>query len=396
MKRRIRVLIVDDSVVIRKLVSDLVSAQDDLEVAGVAANGRIALSKIPQVCPDLVTLDVEMPELDGLATLAELRKTYPRLPVIMFSSQTERAAAATLDALALGANDYVAKPASASGLAAALDRVRDDLLPKLRHFGAPAVAISSGNGSVRVTAISNSMRAPAMRAGSSSRAPHGPTNSLPVAGPRPSTRVVGRAVGIDVVALGCSTGGPNALSLVFARLPADLPVPIVVTQHMPPIFTKLLADRLTANSPVKVHEARNGDVLAPGQAWLAPGDHHLTLQRVAGQVQVRLTQDPPENSCRPAVDVMFRSVASIYGGRALGVILTGMGQDGLRGCQELHDLGAQLVVQDEQSSVVWGMPGFVARAGIANLILPIDEIASEIVRRADRVALVRPRAERLI
>ena len=367
MKRRVRVLIVDDSVTIRKLVSDLVAAQPDLEVAGVAANGRIALAKIPQVCPDVLTLDVEMPELDGLQTLAELRKTHPRLPVIMFSSLTERAAAATLEALALGANDYVAKPSGASGLAGALDRVREELLPKLRHFGATSM--------------------PPVGAGAELL---GVTSRRPL--PSLSVR---RGSGVDVIALGCSTGGPNALSQVFARLPPDLPVPILITQHMPPIFTKLLADRLTANSQLKVHEARDGDVLVAGQAWLAPGEFHLGLERVAGQVRVRLNQEPPENSCRPSVDVMLRAVASVYGGRVLGVIMTGMGQDGLRGCQALHDLGAEVIVQDEASSVVWGMPGLVARAGLANAVLPLDGVTDEIIRRAGaRPPLVSAPAER--
>jgi two-component system chemotaxis response regulator CheB len=186
--------------------------------------------------------------------------------------------------------------------------------------------------------------------------------------------------GIDIIAIGCSTGGPNALSQLFAQLQPSLPVPIVITQHMPPVFTRLLAERLTSSTPFTVHEAQSGDVLVPGQAWLAPGDHHLCLYRAGHEVRIRLTEDPPENSCRPAVDVMFRSVAGVYGGRVLGVILTGMGQDGLRGCQELHDLGAGIVVQDQATSVVWGMPGLVARAGLASAIVPIGRLADELVR----------------
>jgi two-component system chemotaxis response regulator CheB len=185
-----------------------------------------------------------------------------------------------------------------------------------------------------------------------------------------------------VVAFGCSTGGPNALSQIFARLHPSLPVPVVITQHMPPIFTKLLAERLTSTTPFTVHEARDGDVLVPGQAWLAPGDHHLSLHRVGTEVRIRLTGEPPENSCRPAVDVMFRAVASVYGARTLGVILTGMGQDGLRGCQELHDLGAEIVVQDQATSVVWGMPGLVARAGLASAVVPVGRVADEVIRIA--------------
>jgi two-component system, chemotaxis family, protein-glutamate methylesterase/glutaminase len=381
MMRRTRVLIVDDSVTIRKLISDMVSAHPDLEVAGVAANGRIALAKIPQVCPDVVTLDIEMPELDGLATLAEIRKTHPLLPVIMFSSLTERAASATLDALALGANDYVTKPSGASGLAGAMQRVRDELVPKLRHFGALPVAISAAP-VIRSLPPLGSLRA----ASPSASLGPAPGHSLRAPAPAPSARSShaprAKAAGIDIVALGSSTGGPNALSQIFARLPPSLPVPVVITQHMPAVFTKLLADRLTSTTPITVHEARDGDVLVPGQAWLAPGDHHLGLYRVGREVRIRLSVEPPENSCRPAVDVMFRSVAAVYGARALGVILTGMGQDGLRGCQELHDLGAEIIVQDQATSVVWGMPGLVARAGLASSIVPVGRVADEIVRFA--------------
>jgi two-component system, chemotaxis family, protein-glutamate methylesterase/glutaminase len=418
MMRRIRVLIVDDSVTIRKLISDLVSAQPELEVAGVAANGRIALAKIPQVCPDVITLDLEMPELDGLQTLAEIRKTHPHLPVIMFSSLTERAAAATLDALSLGANDYVTKPSGASGLAGAMQRVRDELVPKLRHFGAPAVATSASPiirslapaagsslraspqfGSWRATALAGASRSAALAGASSlaapvvSSRPGPPARSLQPGPParslqpgppaaRMSNALSRPRSGIDIIAFGSSTGGPNALSQIFARLHPTLPVPVVITQHMPPIFTKLLAERLTSTTPFTVHEARDGDVLVPGQAWLAPGDHHLSLHRVGTEVRIRLTTEPPENSCRPAVDVMFRSVAAVYGGRALGVILTGMGQDGLRGCQELHDLGAEIVVQDQATSVVWGMPGLVARAGLASAVVPVGRVADEVIRLA--------------
>jgi two-component system chemotaxis response regulator CheB len=352
MMRRIRVLIVDDSVTIRKLLSDLIASQADLEVAGVAANGRIALAKIVQTSPDIITLDVEMPELDGLETLEEIRRTHPKLPVIMFSSLTERAAAATLRALSLGANDYVTKPAGSSGITGALERVQSELLPKLRYFGAPKPVIQAPQ------------RLAASPAGAARLAPAG-----------------GRRQPVDVIAIGCSTGGPNALSDIFKGLPGDLPVPILITQHMPRVFTKLLADRLTAGSKLPVHEAKHGDVLVPGQAWLAPGDYHMMLERIAGRVEVRLNQGPPENSCRPAVDVMLRSVASVYGGRSLSIILTGMGQDGLIGCQTLHDLGATIVVQDEASSVVWGMPGWVAKAGLAGSILPLARLSDEIIQR---------------
>jgi two-component system chemotaxis response regulator CheB len=314
----------------------------------------------------------------------------------MFSSLTERAATATLEALARGANDYVTKPSGASGLAGAMQRVRDELVPKLRHFGGQSIPTSGppALGVSRAPALGVS-RAPLLATSavpprvtwtapepgrSGAPAPGGSLKPpMPNAGPPTGRRA---KAGIDIVALGCSTGGPNALSQLFAQLRPSLPVPIVITQHMPPVFTRLLAERLTASTPFTVHEARNGDVLVPGQAWLAPGDHHLCLYRAGNEVRIRLTDDPPENSCRPAVDVMFRSVSAVYGSRVLGVILTGMGQDGLRGCQELHDLGAEIVVQDQASSVVWGMPGLVARAGLASAVVPIGRVADELVRAA--------------
>jgi two-component system chemotaxis response regulator CheB len=340
---KVRVLIVDDAVVIRRLVADALSADPALEVVGTAANGRIALAKLPQVNPDVVILDVEMPELDGLATLREIRKMHPKLPVIMFSSLTERGASATLDALALGATDYFTKPAPAGGLEESLRVIRDEMIPEIkavcgRTAAAPAVAPPVASGPMR-------------------------------AGP------------IDVVAIGTSTGGPNALVDVFAGLPADLSVPVVIVQHMPPMFTRMLAERLSARNALKVEEGRPGAVLQPGGAWIAPGDFHMEVAREGTRVALRLHQESPENSCRPAADVLFRSVARAYGPNALAVVLTGMGQDGLRGCEAVREAGGQVIAQDEGTSVVWGMPGFVARAGLADRVLPLGLVAPEIVRR---------------
>jgi two-component system chemotaxis response regulator CheB len=351
---KIRVLVVDDSVVIRRLVTEALNADPALEVVGIAANGRIALSKLSQVQSDIVTLDVEMPELNGLETLAEIRKTHPHLPVIMFSTLTARGAAATLDALALGANDYVTKPANVGSVSEALQRLRDELIPKIKHFcgnAPPAVA------------------QPRPAAHAQARMSTPPAH-LPAATQR-----------IDVVALGVSTGGPDALLKLVPNLPADLPVPILAVQHMPPIFTKLLADRLNAISHIRVQEAAPGDRPEPGGMWIAPGDFHLVAARNNGTCSLNTNQAPRENSCRPAVDVLFRSVVEAYGPHVLGVILTGMGQDGLRGCELIRQTGGRVIAQDEATSVVWGMPGFVARAGLANSVLPLGEIAGEIVRR---------------
>ena len=353
---RIRVLVVDDAVVVRRMVSDVLAEDPEIEVVGTAANGRIALQKLTQVNPDVVTLDVEMPELDGLQTLKALRTTHPRLPVVMFSTLTERGAAETLDALSLGASDYVTKPANVGSIATAQQRIRAELIPKIKALCATAVP------AVRPAVI-----------------------GAPKAQPR---RVDDLSAGFDVLAIGVSTGGPNALAVLLPALPADFPAPIVVVQHMPPMFTRLLAERLNAQSPLRVVEAQAGDILRPGSVYIAPGDFHMTLLRKGVDAAVALNQDSPENSCRPAVDVLFRSVATVFGARTMGVILTGMGQDGLHGCEHLRSAGGHVLAQDEATSVVWGMPGFVARAGLADRVLPLDQIAPELVRRSGGRALV--------
>jgi two-component system chemotaxis response regulator CheB len=352
-----RILVVDDAVVFRRLVAEELARDPELEVAGTAANGRIALQMLPQVNPDLVILDVEMPEMDGLQTLKALRKTYPRLPVIMFSALTQRGAEATLDALALGASDYFTKPTSATGLDASLQVLREELIPEIKVLCAAASA----------------------RDGK-------PAGAAPrTAAPSPPAVATGS---VRVLAIGASTGGPNALIEIFTRLPAAFPVPIVMVQHMPPLFTRLLAERLSAQSQLPVHEAASGCLLQPGHAYVAPGGHHMIVARDGNQHRLLLHQDPPENSCRPAVDVLLRSVARVYGGDSLAVILTGMGQDGLRGCEAVREAGGQILAQDQATSVVWGMPGFVARAGLADRVLPLALIATEILQR------VRPRTAR--
>ena len=355
--RKIKVLVVDDSVVIRRMVADALAADPALEVVGVAANGRIALSKIPQVNPDLITLDIEMPEMDGLEALHELRKTYPKLPVIMFSTLTERGAAATLDALAHGANDYVTKPSNVGSATAALERIREQLIPKIKAH-CPLASPPS--------------------VGPATAGPR-PAAAAPKVWPKLETRHPGAPT--EIIAIGVSTGGPNALAEVIPQLPASLPVPVVIVQHMPPIFTKLLAERLASKSQIRVEEGRPGEILEPGSAWVAPGDFHMAVQRSKTGVQLITHRDPPENSCRPSVDVLFRSVAEVYGPGALGVVMTGMGQDGLRGSERIREVGGCVLAQDEATSIVWGMPGFVAQAGLAEKVLPLDRIAAEMMLR---------------
>lgn len=362
---KIRVLVVDDAVVMRRLLTEALARDPDIEVVGVAAHGGIALARIPQLNPDVVTLDVEMPEMDGLATVRAIRKTWPHLPVIMFSTLTERGAVQTLDALAAGATDYVTKPANVGSIGLSLQRLDEELAPKIklhaRHLLPPA---------------------PVARAAS----PPATFRLAPSASVPP-----------EIIALGTSTGGPNALATVFTALPAPLPVPVVIVQHMPVLFTRMLAERLDKLGGTRFHEGAEGDRVEPGHAYIAPGGHHMEVAPGPGGLRLRLHDQPPENSCRPAVDVLFRSVAAACGGRTLGIILTGMGQDGLNGCRHLRERGAAILAQDEKSSVVWGMPGAVAAAGLADRILPLAEFAQEIRRHTSRpAALPSPRAGALV
>jgi two-component system chemotaxis response regulator CheB len=270
----------------------------------------------------------------------------------MFSTLTERGAVATLDALARGASDYVAKPANVGSVSAGMQTVKDQLIPKIKALCndlLPAAPKSIEN-PVR---IATSIKRP--------------------------TRLPSRT---EVVVIGSSTGGPQALANVITTLPANFPVPIVIVQHMPPVFTKHLAARLNQDSALSVFEAAGGEVLQPGQVWIAPGDYHLELVRQGTIVKTLLTQGPPENSCRPAVDVLFRSAAQVYGANCLAVVLTGMGRDGARGCEHIVQAGGTVLAQDEATSVVWGMPRAVAEAGLANAVLPLDAMSSEITRRA--------------
>jgi two-component system chemotaxis response regulator CheB len=346
---RIRVLVVDDSVVIRRLVTHALGEHPELQVVGAAANGVIALQRIPQLNPDVLTLDIEMPEMDGLQLLRRVRREYPHLRVIMFSTLTERGTAATIEALSLGADDYVAKASNAGSLDRSLARLSGELVPKIRQFFAFA---------------NESVVSP-------------PSPARPLAAPAPRLRVQPR-----IVAIGVSTGGPAALGAIIGEFPVGFHLPVVIVQHMPPLFTRLLAERLDAAAHLAVREACQDELVEPGKVLVAPGDFHMKLARANGAVRVALDQAPPENSCRPAVDALFRSVAEVYGGAVIAAVLTGMGQDGLRGAEMLKALGATVLAQDEASSVVWGMPGAVVNGGCADRVLPLDQIVPEILRLA--------------
>jgi two-component system, chemotaxis family, protein-glutamate methylesterase/glutaminase len=351
---RIRVLVVDDSLVIRRLVVDALGADPQIEVVGVAANGRIALDKIAQLTPDVVTMDIEMPEMNGIEAVRVLRRSHPRLPVVMFSTLTERGASATLDALAAGASDYVTKPSNVGSFAESQRNVREQLIPKLKAL----------TGRRRAATAARPAAAPPARAAGTRRPRSGP---------------------FGVLAVGCSTGGPDALAALLPALPRDLPVPVVVVQHMPPVFTRLLAERLDAHCRLTVAEARDGEPLLAGRVLIAPGGRHLAVRRSGPTVVAELSDEPPENFCRPAVDVLFRSVSEAYGDRVLAAVLTGMGRDGERGARTIRDAGGDVWVQDDASSVVWGMPGAIANAGLADRILPLPQIGQQLA-----AALARP------
>lgn len=375
-----RILVVDDATVVRRLLGDLIAADPDFELCGSASNGKMALRKIDELEPDLVTLDVEMPELDGLETLRRIRAERPHLPVIMVSRLTARGAEQTIDALSAGASDYVTKPESLGSREAALEALAAELLPKMKSLLAGA----------RSRGARASAPAPAPTA-TAAAAPATASPSLPVPSrAAAAATAVGRALSgpPDVVVIGTSTGGPNALEVVLASVDPTIPVPILVVQHMPPVFTRILAERLDAKSPLRVVEAADGDEAEAGTVYIAPGDRHLLVQSATGaRPRLVLGDGPPENSCRPAADVLFRSAAETFGSSVLAVVMTGMGQDGLRGVEAIVERGGNAIAQDEETSVVWGMPGFVARAGLASQVLPLEQLAAGINRRVRRSAV---------
>jgi two-component system chemotaxis response regulator CheB len=339
---KIRILLVDDSAVVRRLVTTALNRDPGLEVVATAADGRLALARLAELQPDVVLLDLEMPVMDGLETLVALRKTHPRLPVIMFSRFTQRGVEATVHALTLGADDYVPKPGDGLEVGPCIGEL---LIPKIKLLASRARHVSTASAQASA-ALSSAPRQ------------------------------------VEIVVIGASTGGPNALVELFAAFPPDWSVPVVVVQHMPPEFTARLAERLTEKSRLRVREGVAGESLDAAQAWVAPGDHHLLVRRECKGVRLALNQEPAVNCCRPSVDVLFRSAAAVYGAGVLAVVLTGLGQDGLRGCECVRAAGGQVLVQDEASSVVWSMPGAVAQAGLADQVLPLGQVGPEIVRRA--------------
>lgn len=349
-----RVLIVDDTAVMRRLLTEVIERDPDLEVAGTAPNGKVALMKLPQLNPDIITLDIEMPILDGIETLKEIRKTNKSTPIVMLSSLTRTGAEKTFEALSAGATDYLLKPSSITDFAATIKELNLHLIPKLKAHAIRPRA----NFTKRPAA-----KTPPLFTDSTSNGP------------------------FKILCIGTSTGGPNALESLFHRLQEPLTVPIVIVQHMPPVFTRTLAERLDKLSANRVFEGEQNQPVEPGCAYIAPGGKHMEVRKIDGQLRIHLHEGPPENSCRPAVDTLFRSVANTFGDGAVGVILTGMGSDGLLGCRELRERGSHIISQDKESSLIWGMPRAITEAQVAHQVLPLNDIAPAIYKRMGRYVL---------
>ncbi len=348
----IRVLVVDDSAVARGVLTRMVEAQPDMRLAAAAGDGRQALSMLQQPPVEVVLLDLEMPGMSGLEALPHILDAVPGVAVIIVSTLSKRGAEITIRALAAGAADYVTKP-SAGPAGASWDEIRDELVRKIRALCGP------------LTWPEPQAEDPAPEAAEPAGVAARPAGAPP-----------------SVVVMAASTGGPNALGTVLSGLPSDFPLPILVVQHMPALFTQMLAERLERTCGRPCREAEDGESVHSGKVYLAPGGRHMVVRRDGVRPRITLEDTPPENFCRPAADPLFRSAAAAYGDGVLAVILTGMGQDGLRGARAVAAAGGTILAQDRDSSVVWGMPGCVVRAGLAHATLPLHRIAEAIDRQA--------------
>ena len=368
MPNKIRVMVVDDSAVVRGFTKRILASDESIEVVSSVGNGEHAVRAIKQQEIDVVVLDIEMPTMDGITALPLIIEANPDVRVIMSSTLTTRNAEISLKALRLGAADYIPKPSTASELNSG-ETFRAELLEKVLALGAAATRSSA-----KPAAVPRATVRPIAR--TATKAPSGSGITLRNAG----------TIAPEILAIGSSTGGPQALFEVFKGIPPDWTLPIVITQHMPATFTKILANHLETVASRPCIEAAGGEVVERGHIYVAPGDHHMLLENSGTKVVTRLSQSPPENFCRPAVDPMLRSVVKAYGPRVLAVILTGMGKDGLNGCEAVIEGGGTVVAQDEDTSIVWGMPGAVATAGICSAVLPLKDIAAHITNFRTRTA----------
>ena len=362
----LRVLVIDDTVLYRKIISETLAAFPEVEVVGTAANGEIALAKLAELAPDLLTLDVEMPVMDGLATLRRLRAMGTGVLVVMVSAHTRQGAAVTMEALQLGAYDFITKPEGDDP-----KKSRELLVSKFR----PIINAVMAQKILRQTINSMAADAPPVSPGRDmAPCPPQPSSILPRAEP------LGR---IEIIAIGISTGGPNALAELLPHLPANLRVPIVIVQHMPKVFTGALAESLDVKCAIRVVEGQTGQFLEPATAYIAPGGRQMRVVAAQGRAgwYLEINDDPPENHCQPSADYLFRSIAATFKGQALGVIMTGMGSDGTLGLRLMKRHGAQVIAQDQATCVVYGMPQEAVKAGVVDVVLPLPEIGAEIMRR---------------
>jgi len=343
----IRVVVADDSVVFRTLMRDVLDSQSGIEVVSACTNGEQAVKETLRLKPDVIVMDAEMPVLDGISALKQIHAADPAMNVVMCSAFTTSGARLTLDALSAGARGFVAKPASGTPREN-IALIESELVPLIRSLAADTQPSSADSVSrIRVKT---------------------PTDTLKLV-----------PAGRDVIAIAISTGGPRALADFLPGLPGDFPVPILIVQHMPPEFTKQLALRLDKACAIGVVEAEQGMAIEPGRAYIAPGDMHMEVERVGGAKTIRLHQGERENSCRPSADPLFRSVAKAWGQRACALVMTGMGNDGVKGCEAIRSEFGAVIVQDLESSVVWGMPGAVVEHGLADAVVRLTDLAEALV-----------------
>lgn len=362
--RRIRVMIVDDAVVVRGLFSRWVEAEPDLELVASLRTGREAVNQIERADPDVVVLDIDMPELDGIAALPLLLEKKPDLVVIMASTLTRRNAEISLRALSLGATDYIPKPESNREVTGS-PTFRRDLLEKIRQLGLRAKRLRIAPPAARIAADAAPLQ-PGQKPAAA--APALALRPMPVTAPR-------------VLLIGASTGGPQALNAVIARIEGVIErAPVLITQHMPPTFTSILAEHLERLAKRPVREARDGEEINAATIYIAPGGKHMKVTRRDGTAVIALDDGPLVNFCKPAVDPLFASAAQVWGYKVMALVLTGMGSDGLAGAKAIVAAGGHVMAQDEASSVVWGMPGQVAHAGLCSAVLPLKEIPARLTR----------------
>ncbi len=369
-KKRLKAMVVDDTVFYRKIVSDALAAIPEVEVVGTANNGKIALSRIATLQPDLITLDIEMPEMTGLEVLAAIKERSLNVAVVMLSSLTQQGSDMTIKALELGAFDFLPKP-NAGSFEANKKAVDEALNPIVKAFLRRWEITSILKGK---TAAKAPMSSPASAAGRGGAGSDIVERMAAVTGQK--------RVRAQAIAIGISTGGPMALTQMMPLIPGDLGVPILIVQHMPPMFTKSLATSLDAKCAIKVVEAQDGQPVEANTAYIAPGGKQMKIVAASGGSAkiIRITDDPPENNCRPSADYLFKSIAYAYKEYATGVIMTGMGSDGTLGLKLMKRFGATVIAQDEATCVVYGMPKAPVEAGIVDVISPLDQIAAAISR----------------